>query len=230
MNSMNVPPEQELGELRADLLRWRPPQLGPSQGEEAFQQHKLLAAAVHRAAKLDERGSESETESWVRYIVEHFPKERNSEADARLLFADWRTSLLKNGTPGPKVPITHGQSHAHWGRDSEGRLCLNLEDVWNDYAASVESFVAQLHSSPRRKIVLDRWRKQRWTVEPFRAIDMIAGATVMDPPASTSVSSSRTRVTIDAPPGSWFPISSVYSVTANPPPEKKKKGLDEPSE
>jgi hypothetical protein len=212
MNGSNIPSKQELAELvelRADLLRGRPRPLGPGDGDEAFQQHKLLAAAVHRAAKLDQRGSESETESWVRHIVDHFPEGRNGEADARLLFADWRTSLLKNGTPGPRVPITHGQPHAHRARDTEGRLCLNLEGAWDDYAASVESFMADLHTSPRRQIVLDRWRKQRWTVEPFSAIDMIASATVMDAPASASFATSQT-------------ISSAFSVTANPPPETQQ--------
>jgi len=61
---------------------------------------------------------------------------------------------------------THGQSVLHWQRDQNGRLCLNLEDAW-DAAASADSFVAHLRTSSRRKIVLTRWRKQRWVVEPF---------------------------------------------------------------
>jgi hypothetical protein len=97
-----------LGDLREALLRSRPPTLEPGQGHEAFQQHKLLASAVHRAARLDQRGSESETDAWVRYLTEHFPPGRNDAADARLLFGQWRTPLLKDDTPGSGVVITHG--------------------------------------------------------------------------------------------------------------------------
>jgi hypothetical protein len=50
--------EQALAELRSALLRARPPALRPDQGDEAFRQHKLLASAVHRASRLDARGSE----------------------------------------------------------------------------------------------------------------------------------------------------------------------------
>lgn len=119
-DATSVDAERELQELRSSLLRDRPDPLRPDQGEEAFRQHKLLASAVHRASRLDARGSESETEAWVRYMSEHFPPSRNSPSDARLLFVDWRTSLLKDDTPGPRVSITHGQSFAHWGPRSGG--------------------------------------------------------------------------------------------------------------
>ncbi len=179
--------EAELAELRAELLRGRSRALEPDEGDEAFQQHKLLASAIHRAAKLNQRKSESETNAWVRYLVKHFPAGRNSEADTRLLFSDWRTSLLKQDTPGPRVTITHGQSVLHWQRDESGRVCLNLEDAWDDYAASVDSFIEHLRDSSRRKVVLARWRKHRWVVEPFIPTSgAIAGATVMDSPMSVS--------------------------------------------
>ena len=75
--------------------------LRPDEGEEAFQQHKLLAAAVHRATELDRQDAESETEAWVRYVTAHFPPGRNDADDARLLFGDWRSALLKrDSVPG----------------------------------------------------------------------------------------------------------------------------------
>jgi hypothetical protein len=184
-----------LAELRADLLRGRPHHLRPDEGEEAFRQHKLLATAVHRAAKLDQRKDETETNAWVRYIVQHYPVGRNNEADARLLFADWRTSLLKRDTPGPSTAITHGQSALHWQRDESDRLCINLEDAWSDYAASVESFISYLRASPRWKVVLGRWQKQQWVVEPFvPVVGAITGATVMGTAKSASVAESPTTV------------------------------------
>jgi len=195
--------ELDLAALRDDLLRGGPGPLRSDEGEEAFQQHKLLSAAVHRAAKLDEQKSESETAAWVRYVTRHFPAGHNDADDARLLFGDWRTSLLKKDTPGPGVAITHGQSAIHWQRDQQGRLCLNLEDTWDDYAASVGSFVEYLRDSARRKVVLARWRKQGWVVEPFiPAIEALAGATVINMPLSASpsvsVSSSATSITLGA--------------------------------
>jgi hypothetical protein len=137
-DAISAEAERELRELRSSLLRDRPNPLRPDQGEEAFRQHKLLASAIHRASRLDVRGSESETEAWVRYVSEHFPPSRNNPADARLLFVDWRTGLLKKDTPGPRVPITHGQSFARWGRDQAGRLCINLEDMWTEFEQSVD--------------------------------------------------------------------------------------------
>jgi hypothetical protein len=169
--------EQALADLRSALLRTRPPALGPDQGDEAFRQHKLLASAVHRASRLDARSSESETDAWVRYVSDHFPPGRNHPNDARVLFADWRTSLLKDDSPGPRVPITHGQSHAHWERDARGRLCINLEDMWADFERSVEHFVAYLRATgDRRSIVLARWRETTTVVEPFLASAMASAA------------------------------------------------------
>ena len=87
---------RELADMRDSLLRDRPSALLPTQGNEAFQQHKLLASAVHRASRLNGRKSDNETEAWVRYFDEHFPPARNDREDARTLFGDWRTSLLKD--------------------------------------------------------------------------------------------------------------------------------------
>jgi hypothetical protein len=208
---------QDLTALREDLLRGRPRVLRPDEGDEAFRQHKLLATAVHRAAKLDRQDSESETDAWVRYLSSHYPAGRNGRDDARLLFGDWRTSLLKEDTPGAGIAITHGQSSIHWQLDTRGRLCLNLEDAWDDYAASANSFVAHLQTSPRRKIVLNRWRKQRWVVEPFvPAVGALAGATVMDMPLSASVSGSPIGISIGG-------IGGARSMTASAPSDEHRR-------
>jgi hypothetical protein len=210
--------ERDLTALRDDLLRSRPRTLRPDEGDEAFQQHKLLATAVHRVTKLDQQKSESETDAWVRFVTRHFPAGRNAAAYARLLFGDWRTSLLKKDAPGPGVALTHGQSSIHWQCDRQGRLCLNLEDAWDDYAASVESFVAYLRTSPRRKFVLARWRKQHWVVEPFiPAIEALAGATVMNTslPGSTYVSVSTVSFVArraGLPVGCWVVSFAVAAI------------------
>jgi hypothetical protein len=208
--------ERELAQFTADLLRGRPEPLGPDQGAQAFQQHKLLATAVHRAAKLDQKASESQTEAWVRYVSSHFPKGRNDAETARLLFTDWRTSLLKEDTPGPGVALAHGEQGRplHWQRD-RGRLGINLEDAWDDFAASVESFVAYLRSSPRRKAVLGRWRRQRWQVEPF-VVESDLPSDGFLPIVSASVSASATSIVATGD-GQRLPVSGAISATASAP-------------
>ena len=169
----------ELAQLRASLLTDRPSRW-PKRGATAFRLHKLLAAAVHRATKLAGTG-DKEGEAWVAYFVEHFPEGRNGEADARLLWKDWRTALLKTDAPGPSVAVTHGQSHAHWVRE-DGRLVLNLEDMWADFAVSVESLIASLRASPERtEVVINRWR--RWEVVQIGVTTTasVAAATVIAP-------------------------------------------------
>jgi len=174
-----------------DLLRGRPRPLGPDEGEEAFRHHKLLAAEVHRASRLDRRANESETESWIRYVMGHFPGGRNGEAEARVLWSDWRTSLLKQNTPGGGVVVTHGQPTIHWVCDQHRRLCVNLDDAWDDFESSVDSFVAHLQTSPRRNIVLRRWRKAAWTVEAFIPADpLVPVATCMTASVGTSITMS----------------------------------------
>jgi hypothetical protein len=78
--------ERALSDLRRRLLQHRPPPLGPDEGGEAFQQHKLFAQAVHQAARLDERGLDSQTGGWIRYMTGYFPAPRNGEADAPRLY------------------------------------------------------------------------------------------------------------------------------------------------
>jgi hypothetical protein len=164
-----------LDDLREALLRGRPPKLGPSEGHEAFQQHKLLAAAVHRAARLDQRASESETDAWVRYVSEHFPPGRNDAADARLLFGQWRTPLLKDDTPGTGLVITHGQPVLHWQRDGDGRLCIDLETMWADFESSVDHLIEYLRSTPdRRAVALKRWQESAWTVQAIQVASVSA--------------------------------------------------------
>lgn len=164
--------------------------------------HKLLASTIHKATRLDATRTESETDAWVRYFTSYFPGGHNDPADARLLFVDWRTRLLKDDALGPGIAITHGQSGIHWERDPNGRLCLNLEDTWAEFAASVDSFVAFLEGdAQRRSVVLRRWRATQWVVRPFLpARTLIAGATVMDLPVSASFSTASVTALGPPPP------------------------------
>jgi hypothetical protein len=217
------PTEEALATLRETLLRNRPTTvLTPEDGALAFLSHKLLSGEVLRAAKLDQTKPESETDAFVRYVASYFPKGRGrGDADAaRDLFKDWRTSLAKLDSPGPTVPITHGQPWLHWQRDAQGRLCLNLEDAWQDYAYSVEQFVNFVRGSARHKIILKRVREHGWgvsdfvpTVSPVGIPSIFASATVMDRPV-TGVSFGTTRTTIT------ISTEGARSVTAHGPDDK----------
>jgi hypothetical protein len=159
--SESTPPdERALAELRASLLRRRRPNLRPDEGDEAFDQHMLLAAAVTRAAALFRKGKDGET--WCKYVTAFFPDGPNGYEDAQKLWLHWRTSLLKNEKP--TIPITHGQPHAHWRREN-GYPVLNLEDAWDDYCHSVDQFIEHLRTRPdERAQTLRRWRERSWTL------------------------------------------------------------------
>jgi hypothetical protein len=185
-----------LRRLREQALRWRPRELGPDEGDEAFQQHKLLAAGIQKITLLDKcKDSESETDAWVRYFVRCFPEDRNHAADARLLFDDWRTSLIKNGAPGERVVVCHGrQLNSHWVWDRHDRLSIDLESMWDDFERSLGEFEKYLREDPtRRAIALDRFRKKgTFSVEELipRDFGALAGATVFDSSGAFSASAS----------------------------------------
>jgi hypothetical protein len=131
--------------------------------------------------------SDSETAAWVRYFEAYFPVGRNDPEDARLLFGEWRTHLLKDDSPGPSVALTHGQSPIHWQRNDSGQLCINLESMWEDFDASVDAFIGCLRNNPeRREIATRRWREQIWEVGNFTPAE--ASATVISSQTALSYS------------------------------------------
>jgi hypothetical protein len=136
--------KRALRALRASLLGDRAPVLKPGESEEALRQHKILASAIHRASILHASKSDNEARGWVRYMSDFFPSGRNAPSDAHILFGDWRTDLLKRGAPGLYVTVTHGQSVIHWQRDDQNRLCINLEDMWDEFETSVDNFIRHL--------------------------------------------------------------------------------------
>ncbi len=173
----------EFDQMKASLLSGRPTVFGPD-GAAAVQQHKLLASDVHRAAKLNaHKRDEKEGQQWVRYVTEHFPEGRNGQADAMALWTDWRTSLLKRNTVGPGITITHGQSHAHWHRAPTGEVCLNIEDMWDDFESSVEHFIAEAREAQhdRREAILKRWRNSTFEIRQLIGSDygMLTSATAV---------------------------------------------------
>jgi hypothetical protein len=60
---------------------------GPAtgEGEEAFDQHLLLAVTLHRVSRLHKFKGESDTKGWIRYMTDLFPGGRNDPGDAYLL-------------------------------------------------------------------------------------------------------------------------------------------------
>ena len=159
----------ELEQLRTSLLRGLRVDLTPEQGDEAFERHQLLAIRLHRAARLNQTGK-GEGAGWQQYFDEHFPR---GGTHAGLLWENWRVTLLKDEMPGEGVVITHCRPDAHWQPvEPGGRLCLNLESMWDEFEASVDHLVESLRSdAARRKVVLKRWRERRWRVETVWRVD-----------------------------------------------------------
>jgi hypothetical protein len=189
--------EDALQAIREQLLSHRPPLLEPEQGAEAFQQHRLLATTVHQATLLDKRAVESQTGAWIRYFTDYFPAPRNGEADANLLWREWRTSLLKDGAPGERVLVTHGQPPAHWHRDAD-RLCINLECMWDDFAESVERFLDFVRAKPERAaIVVPRAQRGRVGIVTFDYLSTatIAASAMVGPVTASATSASVAAVT-----------------------------------
>jgi hypothetical protein len=185
--------EDDLGDIREQLLTHRPPLLKTEQGAEAFQQHRLLATTIHQATLLDKRAVESQTGAWTRYFTGYFPPPRNAATDADLLWREWRTSLLKHGAPGEGVLVTHGQPPAHWHR-SAGRLCIDLESMWDDFAESVERFLDFVRANPERAaIIIPRAQRGRVEIVTF---DYLSTATVATTGLAGPVTASATAASM----------------------------------
>jgi hypothetical protein len=187
--------DRALTELRTSLLGARPRPLGADEGEAAFQQHKILASEIHRAALLDRMSSETEGEAFVRYIRSHFPTRKRTRRDARLLWKEWRCALIKADSPRSEITVSHGQekSKIHWKRGEDGRLNIALEGMWRDFERSVDNFIKYLRASEeRRSVVLERFRGHTREVTLFRtSIGMGVGATVYSVPEAHSVTGSN---------------------------------------
>jgi hypothetical protein len=169
--------ETTLKELRASLSRRRPRPLGPQDGLEAKHEHQVLASAIHRAVKLIQRNGEGEGASWVRYVETYFPPGRNGRREAKLLWSEWRTPLVKTEAPGKKVKITHGAPVVHWVYNDAGALGIDLESLWDDFEHSVDALITAMRTDRvLRETVLGRWHKQDVKVEFFNPPGMIGGA------------------------------------------------------
>ena len=93
------------------------------------------------------------------------PAGRNSVADARLLWKNWRVGLLKDVVPGNAVLLSHGHPEQHWKRDGYGALCIDLESMWDDFEYAVLQFVSALRTNEAdAETVLARYRERTWTV------------------------------------------------------------------
>jgi hypothetical protein len=129
--------EQALDAMRASLIDGPRPALGPGHGDEAFTQHVLLGTRFLQAALLNKRKGDRDGEAWVRYFEEHVAAPE-AKTNAQLLWDEWRTSLVKEDSPGVGIAITHGQPEIHWKSDQTLGLCLDLESMWADFDASVD--------------------------------------------------------------------------------------------
>jgi hypothetical protein len=84
----------------------------------------------------------------------------------------------------------------HWKREN-GYPVLNLEDAWDDYRHSVDTFIEHLRSyADERDKTLERWRERSWTVRQLRLDREPAGIQF------TPLSASAASASVIAPPAS----------------------------
>ncbi len=160
----------ELEELRHSLLRRLRVELGPEHGDAAFDQHVLLAARVHRVARLSQT-VKGEGAGWEQLFIEFFPAGRSSRADAKLLWTKWRIGLVKDLAPASGVALAHGQRGLHWQLDMQEALVIDLESMCDDFEHAVNELVAVLAKDvSRRAMVMERWRERTWTVRPAQLL------------------------------------------------------------
>jgi hypothetical protein len=152
---------RELALMKVVLLRGLDVPVNEENFLDAFERHQLLAIRFHRAANIDAAHDPSirERGAWRLYFEEHVP--RATDKDALLLWEYWRTTLLKDETPGSGVVITHGSPYLHWTRTSDGRLCVDLESMRDDFTGSVESLMRLLESDATRRQASVEWFAER---------------------------------------------------------------------
>ena len=122
---------------------------------------------VHRAVLLNQAGkNKTQEDHWVDFVTAYFPTGRNGPDEARLLWKEWRTALVKNEPGG--VSLTHGRPAAHWTPDAYGALVIDLESMADDFEYAVDQFIQALAADEKRAaVVRDRWQKRAWTIRPL---------------------------------------------------------------
>lgn len=106
--------------------------------------------------------------------------------------------MLKKNTPGPRVALTHGRKPgAHWSRVG-GRLVIDLDEMWDDFEFGVNRLVESLRIDPaRRRVVLDRFSKQEWTVLNLPLVVEGAQSVSANSLSAVPASYSQSHVTFD---------------------------------
>ena len=188
--------DDDVKRIRASLLRKL--RVKPKDGEEAAERHILLAVRFHRAAGLNQT-EHGETKGWVQFFDEHFPKRPGWRTDdAERLWLHWRLGLVKWEAPRKGVTMTHGQPEAHSYREPDGTLCIDLESMWDDFEAAVDSFARRLRvDDERRAHAVERWRKRQWTVRHLVVSEARDDLGVV---SASTASSTTMSTTINIPP------------------------------
>jgi hypothetical protein len=190
--------DDEVKRLKASLLRRL--RIAPKNGDEAAERHILLAVRFHHAAILNQTVT-GEGKGWVEFFKDHFPKRSSVRLpdDADRLWLNWRLGLVKGEGPLSGVTMTHGQPEAHWHREPDEALCIDLESMWDDFEASVESFAALLRrNDQRRERAVARWRNSEWAV---RRLKVPAGRDDLQHVAVSTAMSSVLTTTPNRPAG-----------------------------
>ena len=132
------------------LLAHRPAALEPGQGVAAFQQHGLLASKVHQASRLDALRRERDRRVGPLHdqLLPGAAERRARREGAVDRLADQPPEGWRSRREGPRHPRAAGGPLA---ARRSGRLCIDLESMWADFEASVDSFLEFLRSAHERR-------------------------------------------------------------------------------
>lgn len=158
MSGVNDANLQLLAKIRGQLVDRLQPE-----GLLGLDGHILVALRFHRLVRLTKvRKKEGDGAAWEAFFAAHVP---NLAAHGRTLWADWRTKLIKDDTPGTLVAIGEGDPRSH-GNVYEGKVFVNLESVADDYIAAVDSVMAACgKDEDLARTLVTKWRATQWTVQ-----------------------------------------------------------------
>ena len=111
------------------------------------------------------RKKDGDGATWERFFAAYVPR---LASHGHRLWDCWRTSLLKDGTPGEGVVISQQTPDPHGRLLDDGNLFVNLESLIDDYIAAVDSLLHACESDDAlRATVLRNWDATQFEVRWF---------------------------------------------------------------
>ena len=162
MSRMEDIDRQALAQLRRQLIE----RLPPSVDFPGIEKHRLLARSFHRLVRLPQRDPDDrQGKAWIVFFERFVP---HLGVHGRLLWNQWRTPLLKDDGPGPRIIIGEREPTAHCATFDGDKIFVDLESATDDFIAALDALLAACEGDADLcSVVLRNWRATQWTVRAF---------------------------------------------------------------